>query len=93
MKFDPKDNPRFVWLVGAIHEQFPDVPEADTQSNDLVLYDRQEEQAVATIHNPYAQAMCLEVVPDGAPFTALEEWFNNTSNEAFDSEGIPVTRE
>lgn len=97
MKYHPKKNPRFVWLIGAIHEVYQDLPSPENKNplywdNNLHLYDRQEEMVVVTVHNPYAQAMCLELVPGGAPFTSLEEWFNTTSNKALASEGIPPTK-
>lgn len=84
---------RFVWLVGAIHEEMPDVPAPDGE-NELRLWDRQEKQAVMTIHNPYAQAMCLETTNTLAdmPFTTLENWFNHLDNKALKSENLPMTR-
>lgn len=90
----PSANPRFVWAIGAIHELFPDVPENLSAGNDLVLWDRQEKCAVATVHNPYAQAMCLETTaPGDAPLSALEAWFNGCDNAALESEGMPPSRE
>ena len=46
---------------------------------------------VVTLHNPWAQAMCLETTDTGdAPFTALAHWFNHLSPEALESENLPV---
>lgn len=89
-----KDNPRFVWTVGAYHEQFPDMPQYHPAMG-LVLYDRQEKRAVVTLHCDYAQLMCLETTPPrtgNAPFTALEEWLNKLGSRALESEGIAATK-
>lgn len=83
-------NARFVWAVGAYVECFPDMP--DTLGNDgsLVLWDRQERKAVATVAPDYAALLCLERTdtPNGAPFTALESWINGLNASALASEGI-----
>lgn len=81
--------PRFVLVIGAIREQFPDIPE----SGELCLWDRQENKPVITINPEYGNAICLETLPHGQPFTAMEEWFNGLSNQSLESEGIPATKE
>lgn len=91
-----KGNPRFVWCVGAIQDAFPDIPHyvAQPSTGALVLWDRQEKKVTMSVSREYAQLMCLEVVGNGgAPFTSLEEWMNNTSAEAFESEGVIGTKE
>ncbi len=80
--------PRFVLVVGPIWEEYPDVPESAAEMGGIVLWDRKHKRPVLTLHSEYANAICLEQVPDGAPFTALEEWFNNTSEKSLASEGI-----
>jgi len=55
----------------------------------LVLWDRQEQREVLTVFEAYANAMCLEHVIHGVPFTALERWFNELSSETLASEGLP----
>lgn len=82
-----KENPRFVWTVGAYRELYPDMPAID----DLCLYDRQELAPVVTVHARYAQLLCLETTrePGNAPFTALELWANSLSAADLKSEGIP----
>jgi len=88
---------RFVWLIGAIHEEMPDLPDPERREhpngeNNLVLWDRQEKQPVCTMHNPYAQALCLEITTTAAqmPFTSLESWFNGLDDQALASEGLPT---
>jgi hypothetical protein len=93
---------RFVWLVGAIHEEMPDLPNPECgthpnsqgDGNNLVLWDRQEKQPVMTTHNPYTQAMCLELnhSPACMPFTTLENWFNELDNKSLKAENLPITR-
>lgn len=94
-----KDNPRFVWNIGAIQEVYPDMPEQDC---DTVLWDRQEKLPVVTIHNPekrafnYGNIICLETTSEGAkssPLTAVEDWLNSLDNESLESEMIPGTKE
>ncbi len=92
-----KTNPRFVWLVGAITEQFPDVPNFESehrQGGDLVLWDRQEKKPAAMVSYEYAQAMCLELTdsPASMPFTNLENWFNDVDNESLESENLTPTK-
>jgi hypothetical protein len=89
-----EDNPRFVWIVGAIREQYPDVPEA--MEGQLVLWDRQEKKPVVTVFEPYANGMCLETTRKSGgcePFTELESFFNELDDEALTSEGMTATRE
>lgn len=84
------ENPRFVWNLGAIAEEFPDMPPQDDQNN-LHLIDRATGKPVVTLHNPWAQAMCLETTDAGdAPFTALADWLNRLSPEALESENLPT---
>lgn len=89
--FHPETNPRFVWNIGAIAEEYPDMPEQDDENN-AVLIDRADGTPVLTLHNPWAQAICLETTdtPHGAPFEALAHWFNHLSPEALESENLPV---
>ena len=80
---------RFVWLVGSIREEFTDLPQ-NPDDGSLVLWDRAERRPVVLVDPAYAQALCLETTrEDGAPFTALEAWFNRLSSDTFDSEGLP----
>jgi len=90
MKTKPSKD-RFVWLVGAIKEAFPDVPECPADGS-LVLWDRSHNRAAVTVAPEYAQAICLELttVPNGAPFTSLETWLNGLSKSALKSEGLPL---
>lgn len=81
--------PRFVLVIGAIREQFPNIPE---NIADLCLWDRQESKAVMTISPEYGNAICLETVSGGQPFTAMEAWFNDLSNEDLESEGMTATK-
>lgn len=87
--FHPETNPRFVWNIGAIAEEYPDMPEQDDENN-TVLIDRASGTPVLTLHNPWTQAICLETLPNGAPFEALAHWFNHLSPEALESENLPV---
>lgn len=82
-----KSNPRFVWNVGAIAEQFPDM--ADVQGT--VLWDRQERKPVLTLHEDYSNAFCLETTPCGAPLTLAETWFNSLDNKTLESENLTPT--
>lgn len=87
------DNPRFVWVVGAIREQFPDIPEhAGGLSGDVHLWDRQHGRTVALLTAGYAQAMALETTrqPGDAPFTALADWLNGLTPEELASENLPA---
>lgn len=91
MKNNPT-NPRFVWIVGAVHEEFPDVPEYDGKGA-LVLWDRQCRRPAVSVSPEYAQALCLETTrTDDQPFTALANWLNNVTPAEFASEGIEPTR-
>jgi len=84
-------NPRFVWLIGSIRDQFPDLPDpVCTKLGGVVLWDRQERKAVVTVAPEYAQAICLEHA-DSQPFTDLETWFNDLSNDDLASEGMVPT--
>ena len=80
---------RFVWLIGSIREQFTDLPE-NPEDGSLILWDRAERRPVVLVDPAYAQALCLETTGEaGAPFTALETWFNGLSSDTLDSEGLP----
>lgn len=97
MKAFTPENPRFVWNLGAIAEEFPDMPPQDDQNN-LALIDRLNGKPVVTIHNPWAQAMCLETTSPGealgfdadVPFLALAAWLNSLDRETLDSENLPT---
>lgn len=88
-------DPRFVLCVGAVRERFPDIPDSCQPADGaLLLWDRQEKTPVVTVAPAYAQMVCLEqtVPATSAPLENLENWLNNLSNAAFESEGIPATR-
>lgn len=91
---DIESNPRFVWVVGAIRERFPDISERVGCAGSLILWDRQEKRACVTVDSNYAQAMVLEVTTKdyGQPFTKLEKWFNVIDNESLKSEGLKPTK-
>lgn len=81
---------RFALTVGHYVSAFTDMPEGLP----LGIYDRQEKKMVTTIAPEYGNLICLETTEGGmenAPITNLENWLNNTDNEAFESEGIPAT--
>lgn len=84
------DYTRFVWNIGAIKEEYPDMPE---QTEDVVLWDRQERKPVVTLHRGYCQAFCLEStkIPNSSPFTETEWFFNHLSNKSLASEGLKET--
>lgn len=88
--FHPVHNPRFVWLIGSIREEFPDIPADDLP---ICIWDRQERQPVFTLHETYEQLICLETVTNGAPFESMATWLNSLSNRALESEGLPITRD
>jgi hypothetical protein len=87
------DSPRFVWNIGSISEQFADMPE-QPENGSLILFDRLTRSAVVTVNPRFANAICLEITTgtNGAPFTALADWFNGLTPENMESEGLPVTR-
>lgn len=87
-------NPRFVWIIGSIHEVYPDLAGVADQHAGTVLYDRQERKIVVTIAPDYTQAFCLETTsgPGTSPFTSLEAWFNNLAAGDLSSENIPDTQ-
>jgi hypothetical protein len=88
------ENPRFVWCIGAFAEAYPDIPYHVGNTPGCHLYDRQEKRIVATIAPEYQNSLCLETNTSTfmQPFTTLEAWFNNASNKALESEGIPGTK-
>lgn len=92
MKKFTKKNPRFVWIIGSIREQFPDLPELE--AGPCVLWDRQERKPVMTLQPEYAQSFCLELTTSAAamPYTNLEKWWNTVSNSALKSEGMKATK-
>ena len=85
-----QQNPRFVWNIGSIKETFPDMPE----QGECVLWDRQEQEPVLTIHSDYTNAFCLELDtnPREFPFTNLENWFNRLSDAELESEGMTPSK-
>lgn len=89
--------PRFVWVIGAIREQFPDIPEhVGIDNGGIFLWDRQEKKSVVIVAAAYGNLICLEVTPPAGsdrsqPFTNLETWLNAIDNDAMESEGIVVT--
>jgi hypothetical protein len=88
--WDVQSPRRFIFLLPCNREQIPDLPEPS--GGQLVLWDRQEKREVFVLFENYANAICLEQGKD-SPFTQLETWFNNLSNEALVSEGMTATKE
>lgn len=85
-------NQRFVWLIGAIAETYPDVAKAQEDAGScLVLWDRQEKQRVVTVARGYSNLICLESVPGWKPFTDLADGLNITPAGVLSSENIPDT--
>ena len=80
--------PRFVWLIGSIREEYPDLP--DFADGAVRLWDRKHKQAVMHVTHAYAQAICLEHRDHGMPFTELENWFNGLDTASLKSEGLPT---
>jgi len=85
---ESKSLPRFVWAIGSYAESFPDMP----SDLGVVLWDRQERKPVVTLHDEYAQLICLETAENG-PFSELENWTNKLSDVELESEGLAPTRE
>lgn len=85
---------RFVWVVGAIRETYPDIPAEVENEPGLVLWDRQERAMVMRVSPAYAQAMCLELDDCAAwsPFTTIEQWLNSLTNEDLASENLPINK-
>lgn len=54
------------------------------------LFDVQEGKRVITLHADYGNLMCLELTTH-QPFTDLETWLNELSNNTLASEGIVET--
>lgn len=86
-----KSNPRFVWIIGAISEIFPDVPDLSASPEGMILWDRQLKREVAIVRQEYAQAVCLETKSGGMPFTNLCDWLNELDAESAESEGLTPT--
>ncbi len=63
----------------------PDMPDGLP----VCIYDRLAKRIVLTISPEYANMICLETIPDGAPFTAMVAWMNRTPKDALESEDIP----
>jgi len=82
-----KPGPRFVLLVGAIREEYPDLPEA--MEGQVVCWDRQERHEVFTVFERWGQVLCLELVGEAGP-QGMCNWLNGLSDEALKSEGLPV---
>lgn len=86
-------HPRFVWGVGAYREICPAYAKLPIHPSEMkgaaILWDAQEQQPVVTLHEQYAQSICLE--DREGPYTMLETWLNELSNEALKSEGIMPT--
>ena len=88
--FKPDD--RFVWVIGSIREEYPDIPETVGADGGIVLWDRAHRAAVCVLSAAYAQAFCLETTrenPCEFPFTNLERWFNSLTAEELASENLP----
>ena len=83
--------PRFVWIIGAIREVYPDIPESLTTAPGITLWDRQEKKPVLKLARDYANLICLEHKQHGTPFTDLENWINELDNESLASENITPT--
>ena len=80
-------NPRFVWNIGSIREEYPDMPEPGA---DVVLWDRKYRAPVVTLHGRYANLVCLEHINYGTPFSDLENWLNRLSTKTLESEDLPT---
>lgn len=89
LPFHPATNPRFVWNIGSLREEYPDLPE---QGEMIDLIDRLTGRPVVSIHPRYGQAFVLESnkVENGAPFTSMETWFNSLTPEELESENLPT---
>lgn len=81
-------------VVGAIREQFPDIPEEFGFPGATVIYDRQERRVAVFIAPHVAQSIVLETTRSAgdAPFTNLEAWLNAVGPRTWRSEGMPATR-
>ena len=79
------DNPRFVWNIGSIKEEFPDMPE---QGSTIDLIDRATGKPVSSIAAGWGNLFCLETLQHGAPFTGIADWMNSLSKEDLSSEGL-----
>lgn len=94
-KIDQKEfkGQRFVWCVGAFHEQFPDIPSSVRDCDDTILWDRQEHREVMRVDKSYGQLMALEKThgEGHAPFTVLEKWLASISDRGMRSERLAPT--
>lgn len=80
--------PRFVLTVGAYVEEYPDVPD----NLPLGIYDRGQCKMMMTIAPEYGNLICLETI-QSHPFTSLQEWLSDLTDEEMASEGIPTTQQ
>jgi hypothetical protein len=85
-RFTPA-NPRFVWNIGSLREEYPDLPE-QTETVDLI--DRLTGQAVVSIARGWGNLFCLEHTDLGQPFTDLENWLNHLSKNSLRAEDLPA---
>lgn len=84
------DNPRFVLVVGAVREQFPDIPE-DCDGHETCIWDRKHGRWVAALHHDYQQLLCLETTRlNDSPFSTLADWLNDLTPETLASENLPA---
>jgi hypothetical protein len=81
------ENPRFVWNIGSLPEEFPDLP---GQGDCVELIDRLTGKPVATLAKEWGQLFCLEHKAHGTPLTDLETWINSLTKETLDSENLPT---
>jgi hypothetical protein len=91
---EERQNPRFVWLIGAIGEAYAGCSDTDTLPPGMHLWDRQEQKIAVTVHPDYSQMICLETTESAEhmPLTNLEHWMNADDDGAFESEGIVPTK-
>jgi hypothetical protein len=64
LPFHPETNPRFVWNIGSLPEEYPDLPE---QGEMIDLIDRLTGKPVVSIHPRYGQDLTGEA-PHRLPF-------------------------
>lgn len=78
-------NHRFRLAIADYQAGAPDMP----AGLPVCIYDRKAKRIVLRISPEYANLICLETLPDGAPFTSMVNWMNATSDDALLSEDIP----
>lgn len=86
LPFTP-ENPRFVWNIGSIASEFPDMPK---QGTTVDLVDRATQKPVVSIAAGWGNLFCLEHMEEGTPFTTMAEWMNSLDAESLESEGLPT---